>query len=154
MTNDVTLPVEKIILRMKLFDKTLPKPEYKSKGAAAVDLYARLEIKVPAKGIGYIPLNIALQLPEDHWAMISARSSLHKRGLMLVNGVGVGDYDYRGPNDEYLAAVFNFTDADVIIEKSERVAQLIVMHRKPVNIELADDFDAPDRGGFGSTGKI
>lgn len=144
---------KKIVLGMKLFDKTLPKPEYKSKGAAAIDLYARVETKIPAKSIGYIPLNIALQLPENHWALLSARSSLHKRGLMLANGIGVGDYDYRGPGDEYKAAVYNFTDLEVIIEKAERVVQLIVMYREPVKIVLSDDFDAPDRGGFGSTGK-
>ena len=143
-----------IVLPIKLFDKALPIPEYKSKGAAAVDLYARVETKIPAKGVGYIPLNIALQLPENHWALLSARSSLHKRGLMLANGIGVGDYDYRGPNDEYLAAVFNFTDSEVTIEKAERVVQLVVMNREPVHIELTDDFDDPDRGGFGSTGKI
>lgn len=145
---------KKIVLGMKLFDKTLPKPEYKSKGAAAIDLYARVETKIPARSIGYIPLNIALQLPENHWALLSARSSLHKRGLMLANGIGVGDYDYRGPNDEYKAAVYNFTDSQVIIEKSERIVQLIVMHREPVKIVLMKDFDSPDRGGFGSTGKI
>ncbi|MCB9813581.1 MAG: dUTP diphosphatase [Pseudomonadales bacterium] len=143
----------KIKLVMKLFDKSLPKPEYKTKGAAAIDLYARVETKVPKKAIGYIPLNIALQLPENHWALLSARSSLHKRGLMLANGIGVGDYDYRGPNDEYLAAVYNFTDEDVIIEKAERVIQLIVMHREPVRVIITDNFEDPDRGGFGSTGK-
>lgn len=140
-------------IKIKLFDKTLPKPEYKSKGAAAVDLYARVKTVIPAHKIGYIPLNIALQLPENHWALISARSSLHKRGLMLANGVGVGDYDYRGPNDEYIAAVYNFTDQEVIIEQAERVVQLIVMHREPVEIILEEEFDAPDRGGFGSTGR-
>ncbi|MBP7700736.1 dUTP diphosphatase [Candidatus Woesebacteria bacterium] len=150
----MTNSTDNITLKVKLFDKSLPKPEYKTKGAAAVDLYARLETKIPAKSVGYIPLNIALQLPENHWAMISARSSLHKRGLILANGVGVGDYDYRGPNDEYLAAVYNFTDQDVLIEKAERVVQLIVMYREPVKIEISDDFDDPDRGGFGSTGKI
>jgi len=154
MTNDKGESTKKITLRMKLFDKKLPIPEYKSEGAAAVDLYARVETKIPAKGIGYIPLNIALQLPENHWALISARSSLHKRGLMIANGIGVGDYDYRGPNDEYLVAVYNFTDTEVVIEEAERVAQLIVMSREPVEIVLADDFDAPNRGGFGSTGKI
>jgi len=147
------MPNKKIVLKIKLFDKTLPKPEYKSKGAAAIDLYARTQTSIPAKQIGYIPLNIALQLPENHWALISARSSLHKRGLMLANGIGVGDYDYRGPNDEYMAAVYNFTESQVVIEKAERVVQLVVMHREPVKVVLEDDFSDPDRGGFGSTGR-
>ena len=72
---------------------------------------------------------------------------------MLANGIGVGDYDYRGPNDEYLAAVYNFTDKDVVIEKAERIVQMIVMHRESVEIQIEDDFDTEDRGGFGSTGR-
>ncbi|HCC84751.1 MAG TPA: dUTP diphosphatase, partial [Candidatus Pacebacteria bacterium] len=89
-------------IKLKLFDPTLPMPAYKTTGAAAMDLYARVEVVIPAHKVGYVPLNIALQLPPDHWAQISARSSLHKKGLILANGIGVGDYDYRGDGDEYL----------------------------------------------------
>lgn len=143
---------------LKQFDPSLPKPEYKTAGAAALDLYAREETKIEAGSVGYVPLNIALQLPENHWALLSARSSLHKRGLMLANGIGVGDYDYRGPNDEYLAALYNFTNKDVVVEKAERIVQLIVMNREPVELELVSGFDksnpeTKDRGGFGSTGR-
>ncbi len=84
------------LVGIKRFDTTLPLPEYKTGGAAAIDLYARETTVIPARGIGYVPLNIALQLPENTWALLAARSSLHKKGLMLANGIGVGDYDYRG----------------------------------------------------------
>lgn len=144
---------QQIVVRYKQFDTDLPKPEYKTAGAAALDLYAREETVIPAGGVGYVPLNVALQLPENHWALLSARSSLHKRGLMLANGIGVGDYDYRGPNDEYLAALYNFTNADVTVEKAERIVQLIVMHREPVELQLLAEFETTDRGGFGSTGR-
>lgn len=137
----------------KRFDTTLPIPEYKTAGAAAFDLYARQETKIEPQSIGYIPLNVAIQLPKDHWALLSARSSLHKRGLMLANGIGVGDYDYRGPNDEYMAAVFNFTKKAVVIEKAERVVQLIVLKREVAQLIEQSDFTTQDRGGFGSTGK-
>lgn len=147
-----------ITVVLKLFDKSLPKPEYKTAGAAALDLYARVETNIPARGIGYVPLNIALQIPENHWVLLSARSSLHKRGLMLANGIGVGDYDYRGPNDEYLAPLYNFTDQNVVIEKGERIVQIVVLQREPVTLELVSDFDSQDpqtknRGGFGTTGR-
>lgn len=147
-----------ITVVFKQFDTSLPKPEYKTDGAAALDLYARVETTIPARGIGYVPLNIALQLPKNHWALLAARSSLHKRGLMMANGIGVGDYDYRGPNDEYLAALHNFTDQAVVVEKGERIVQLLVMQREPVQLQLVSDFDVTDpqtkdRGGFGSTGR-
>lgn len=138
---------------IKRFDKTLPLPEYKTAGAAAFDLYARKEITIPAKQVVLVPLNIALQLPVDHWALLSARSSLHKMGLMVANGIGVGDYDYRGDNDEYMAALLNFTDQDVIVKKGDRVVQMIIMSRERVEFEELEHFGTADRGGFGSTGK-
>lgn len=141
-------------VKFKLFDASLPVPEYKTAGAAAFDLYAREEVTIPAHQIGYVPLNIALQLPEGYWALVSARSSLHKRGLMMANGIGVGDYDYRGNNDEYKAALYNFTDQPVTVERGERIVQMIILERELVELQLVGEFsDAVDRGGFGSTGK-
>lgn len=137
---------------VKRFDTSLPLPEYKTKGAAGMDLCAREETTVPAHGIAYVPLNIALQLPEGSWLLMSARSSLHKRGVMMANGIGVGDYDYRGDGDEYKAALFNFTDKDVVIEKAERIVQMIVLERTPIEFVEKTSFETADRGGFGSTG--
>lgn len=140
-------------LSIKRFDKTLPLPEYKTSGAAAFDLYARIEMSIPARSIGYVPLNIAIQLPEDHFALMAARSSLHKRSLMMANGIGIGDYDYRGDNDEYRAALYNFSDKEVKIEKGERLVQMIILPRERVEIIEKDQFDEKDRGGFGTTGR-
>lgn len=138
---------------IKRFDKSLPLPEYKTPGAAAFDLYAREETIIPAHQVGLVPLNIALQLPVDHWALLSARSSLHKMGLMVANGIGVGDYDYRGDGDEYKAALLNFTDQDVVVKKGDRLVQMIIMSRERVEFEELDQFGAENRGGFGSTGQ-
>ncbi len=138
---------------IKRFDKSLPLPEYKTDGAAALDLYAREDATIPPQEVKLVPLNVALQVPEDHWVLVSARSSLHKRGLMMANGIGVGDYDYRGDNDEYLAPLFNFTDQPVKVERGERLVQLMVLSRERVELAEQDLFDTKDRGGFGSTGK-
>lgn len=100
-----------------------------------------------------VPLNIALELPKNHWVLMSARSSLHKRGLMMANGIGVGDEDYCGDNDEYRAALLNYTKEPVTIERGERIVQMIVMQREPVEVEIVEKLEGKDRGGFGSTGK-
>jgi len=84
--------------------------------------------------------------------MMSARSSLHKKGLMLANGIGVGDYDFRGDGDEYKAVVFNFTQKDVIVKKGDRITQMIIMNREKVEFEESESFVEENRGGFGSTG--
>ncbi|MEA2056169.1 MAG: dUTP diphosphatase [Patescibacteria group bacterium] len=140
-------------VKIKRFDKHLPLPEYKTEGAAGFDLYSRLEMKVPAQTIAYIPLNIAMQLPQGYWALLAARSSLHKKGLMLANGIGIGDYDYRGDEDEYKAAVFNFSQDEVVVEKGERIAQMLILPIEKAKFEELSVFETENRGGFGSTGK-
>lgn len=140
-------------IRIKLFDKELPAPEYKSAKAAALDLYARETVTIQPGVVGMVPLNIALELPKNHWVLMSARSSLHKRGLMMANGIGVGDEDYCGDNDEYRAALLNYTKEPVTIERGERIVQMIVMQREPVEVKIVEQLTGKDRGGFGSTGK-
>lgn len=145
--------MKSVTVGIKRFDTTLPLPEYKTAGAAAMDLVARVETEIAPHSVGYVPLNIALELPDGYWALIAARSSLHKRGLLLANGIGVGDHDYRGDNDEYLAALLNFTDKPVVVERGERIAQLLI--QPAIRIDLAEkiSFKSADRGGLGSTGR-
>jgi len=139
-------------LKIKRFDQDLPLPEYKTDQAAALDLYARIDVVISPKSIGYVPLNIALELPKDHWALLAARSSLHKKGLMMANGIGVGDEDFCGDNDEYQAVLFNFTNQEVVVKKGERITQLIILSREKVEIEEVVELGNKDRGGIGSTG--
>lgn len=145
--------MKSVTVGIKRFDTSLPLPEYKTAGAAAMDLVARVETEIAPHSVGYVPLNIALELPDGYWALIAARSSLHKRGLLLANGIGVGDHDYRGDNDEYLAALLNFTDKPVVVERGERIAQLLI--QPAIRIDLAEkiSFKSADRGGLGSTGR-
>lgn len=141
-------------ITLKQFDPSLPLPAYKTEGAAAFDLYARIEVIIPAHQVGYVPLNIALQMSDEYWAQVSARSSLHKRGLLLANGIGIGDSDYRGNEDEYVAALLNFTDQSVKIERGERVVQMMILQRERVEFEVVDTFaTSQNRGGFGTTGR-
>ena len=142
------------ILKLKRFDPTLPLPEYKTLGAAGLDLMARVAVEIAPQTVGYVPLNTALELPEGYFALLAARSSLHKKGLMLANGIGVGDYDYRGENDEYVAALYNFTPQIVAISKGERLVQLLVVPVARVKIVEKQIFRGQNRGGFGSTGQI
>jgi dUTP pyrophosphatase len=137
---------------IKRFDKTLPLPEYKTAGAAAFDLYARVEATIPAGTVKRVPLNIALQLPKNHFALMSARSSLHKKNLLMANGIGIGDFDYRGDDDEYQAALYNFGKKAVTVERGERVVQMIILEREPVKFTEKPQFETKNRGGFGSTG--
>lgn len=142
----------KLVLGIKRFDASLPLPEYKSSGAAGLDLIARLDVSIEPQSVGYVPLNIALELPEGYFALLAARSSLHKKGLMLANGVGVGDYDYRGDSDEYIAALYNFSSELVEVKRGDRLVQLLILPTAKVEIVEKSTFESQNRGGFGSTG--
>jgi len=140
-------------LKLKLFDATLPLPAYQTKGAAGFDLYSRESVTIPPHQVKKVPLNVAVELPPGYWALVAARSSLYKKGVSLANGIGVGDADYCGDNDEYHAALLNFTDQPQAIERGERIVQMIIMPMTQVEIESVEHLGNQDRGGFGSTGK-
>jgi len=140
-------------IKIKRFDKSIPLPAYKTEGAACLDLYSRTEVKIPPHTVGYIPLNIALSIPKGYWVMIAARGSTHKMGIMPVHGIGIGDWDYRGDNDEYLFPALNFTDKEVVIEKGTRMAQMMISKVEKVEMTEVDKLEDKDRGGFGSTGR-
>ena len=140
-------------IRIKRFDKSLPLPEYKTSGAAAFDLTARISLEIPSRKVGYIPLNIACETPEGYFLLLAARSSTHKKGLILVNGIGIGDPDFTGDEDEYVAAYLNFTDNAVQIEAGERIAQGMFVKFKKAEWEEVDSLGNKIRGGFGSTGE-
>jgi dUTP pyrophosphatase len=140
-------------IKIKRFDKNLPLPQYKTAGAAGFDLSAREKTTIKPRAIGYVPLNVAVETPRDHFFVLAVRSSTHKMGLMPANGIGIGDSDFRGDEDEYKIALLNFTNKPVTVEKGTRIAQgLIVKHIK-ANWQEVDKLISKTRGGFGSTGK-
>lgn len=140
-------------VKIKRVDTSLPLPKYKTGGAAAMDCSVRENTTIPADSVGMVPLNIIVRPPKGHFTLLAARSSLHKHGLFLANGVGIIDEDYSGNGDELKAAVYNFTDAPVEVRKGERIVQVIVLPFDRVEWEEVDNMGMQTRGGFGSTGK-
>ena len=142
----------KKIIKVKRFDKEIPLPEYKTKGAAAFDLYARISVEIPPKEFKYVPLNVAVETPPGYFLLLVARSSTHKKGIWMANGVGIGDPDFSGDNDEYSAVYYNFSDMPVKIEKGERIAQGLIIKREAVAWQEVPEMKNKTRGGWGTTG--
>ncbi len=140
-------------LAIDLVDKTLPLPSYQTPGSVAFDLYSRLPIKIPPWQVTLVPLNVIIKIPKGYFLMIASRSSLAlKKNLILANGVGVIDQDYHGEKDEIKAAVINFSQKEVVIEKGERIAQgLLVKIAKVEKFIHLNKIKSKSRGGFGST---
>jgi dUTP pyrophosphatase len=140
-------------IKIKRIDKELALPKTHTDRAAAFDLYTRETTKIPARGIGYVPLNNVVATPDGYFLMLASRSGLHKRGLMLANGIGIVDPDFSGDNDEIKGALYNFTDADVVVEKGDRLIQGCFIKVNEWSFEEVEKMPEKNRGGFGTTGK-
>jgi dUTP pyrophosphatase len=139
-------------VKIKRFDRSLPLPGYQSAGAACVDLYARLDVTIAPGQVGYVPLNVALEIPEGCWVLVAARGSTHRHGLLPVQGIGIGDWDFRGDGDEYRFAFYNFTAAPVTVARGTRIAQMLVLRYEPIEFEEVEQLRPENRGSYGSTG--
>ena len=139
-------------IKIKRFDKDLPLPKRQTEGAAAFDLTAREAVTIAPGAVGYVPLNVAIETPPDHFLLIAARSGTHKKGIMMANGLGIIDPDYSGNEDEIKAVYFNFSASPVAIEKGERIAQGTFVKISHPEWEELDEMPNKTRGGFGTTG--
>lgn len=142
-------------VKIKILRNNVSLPKYATVGAAALDLVCAAEepVTVPAGKRVLIPTGIAISLPENTVAIVSARSGLsYKKGITASNGIGVIDSDYRG---EIFFSAANISDKDYTVEPGERVAQMMIMPVLAANFIPCDTLDETERGegGFGSTGK-
>jgi len=138
-------------IKIKRIDKTLPLPDYHTAGAAAFDLYARVETTVAPGALERIPTNIIVAIPEGYMLLIKDRSSCaKKKGLFCT--VGYIDHDYCGENDEILLQVYNFTDRPTTVERGERIGQAAFVPISQAQWEETDKMSDKSRGGFGTTG--
>ena len=119
-----------------------------------IDLRAAETILIVKGEFKYIPLGVAMQLPEGYEAIVTPRSSLFKRrGIIMTNSIGIMDESYCGDNDEWKFPA-NAT-RDTLIPKGERICQFrIVKHQPEIKFEMVDTLGNPDRGGYGSTGAM
>mgnify|MGYP003683094059 CR=1 FL=1 len=84
---------------------------------------------------------------------LRARSSIDKTPLILCNGIGTIDCDYRG---EILASVRNLSREPYLVVQGTRLFQLTFPRLQPFSVGIVDELDSTERGtgGFGSTGTI
>ncbi|MBI4389207.1 MAG: dUTP diphosphatase [Nitrospinae bacterium] len=124
-------------------------PVYAHPGDAGADLRSAVDDIVPARGRKLIPTGIRIALPPGHVGLVWPRSGLAvNRGI--DSGAGVIDSQYRG---EIKVLLFNHTDADFIINRGDRIAQLLVQKAETVEFIQVRELDDTPRGenGFGST---
>ena len=131
-------------------------PTQGSSQAAGWDLYALEETIVKRNTSSMIKTGLAIAIPLGWEGQIRCRSSLGKKGMIMPNGIGTIDSDYRG--ELMVLATWIGQGDEFVVQKGERVAQLL-FSRVPRVKFVERDFDqlgTTDRGtgGFGSSGKF
>ncbi len=140
------------VVKVKKLVEDAVLPKYGTEFSAGADLVnAGGDVVVESGKTVIIHTGIAMEIPAGLVGLVYARSGLAtKRNLAPANKVGVIDSDYRG---EIMVALHNHGTETQVVEKGERVAQIVIAPY--VTATFVDgDLDETERGagGFGSTG--
>ena len=132
-------------------------PAYETLGSAGMDLRAALPeaepLKLASGARAIVPTGLSFAIPLGYEVQIRPRSGLAaKHGLTCLNTPGTIDSDYRG---EVKVILINLGDKDFVIERGERIAQMVLAPVTRVAWEEVAILDETSRGtgGFGSTGR-
>src|SRR5574344_482778 len=144
-----------MILKIERLAANKNLPEYKTEGAAGMDLCAAIEEPMEFKPLErkLVPTGIKIELEQGYEAQVRPRSGLSiKHGMSLINCIGTIDEDYRG---EICVPMVNLSNETYTIQPKERIAQMIISKVEQAKIEVATELSETNRGegGFGSTGK-
>lgn len=140
-------------VKIKKLNTNAKVPTRGSEEAAGYDLYSNSDVEIRPEGTIKVNTSIAMEIPKGYFGAIYARSGLAtKEGLRPANCVGVIDSDYRG---EIIVALHNDSNIVRVVEKGERIAQIVIMPYLSVEFEEVGNLDETKRGngGFGSTDK-
>jgi len=143
------------VLKIERLENNRILPEYKTDGAAGMDLCAAISEPVTLKPLErkLIPTGLKIELEHGYEAQIRPRSGLSiKHGITLINCVGTIDEDYRG---EVCVPVVNISNEEYTITPDERIAQMVIARVEQAKLEVVTELTSTARGegGFGSTGK-
>ena len=131
-------------------DAEIPTYAHGADEDAGLDLRS-VERVVLSPGVAQgVPTGLAIELPPRHEAQVRPRSGLALKHSITVN-FGTIDPGYRG---EIKVVMFNLGRADYVVEKGDRIAQLIVSPYDAVEWDESDlGTSARGAGGFGSSGR-
>ena len=153
----VTSDMEQISLTVQFarLDDRAILPTQGSALAAGWDMYALEDTVVPKGSSVLIRTGWAAAIPKGWEGQLRCRSSLGKKGMIMPNGIGTIDADYRG---ELMVLATWIGEGDSFsINSGERVAQMLFAPVPKVTLieTTLDKLNETERGdgGFGSSGK-
>jgi dUTP pyrophosphatase len=138
-------------LKIKKLNPEAKLPSYAHPGDVGLDLFSleRYELQPGERRIFF--LGFALEFPNGFAVLVKDKGSLPKNGGIHTMG-GVYDAGYRG---EYNVNLINLGQEPYLIEKGDKIAQLVIMPVEIATLEEVEEMSESSRGDgrFGSTGR-
>jgi dUTP pyrophosphatase len=132
-------------------DAYLPEYAHGPQEDAGLDLRAVERVVLSPGAAQAVPTGIAIELAPGFEAQVRPRSGMALKHSITVN-FGTIDPGYRG---EIRVVMFNLSQGDYVIEKGDRIAQLVVARYESVEWQEGGELGESQRGagGFGSSGR-
>ena len=127
-------------------------PMQANPGDAGMDLYSIEEAEIPAGEAKLIKTGLQIELPQGTEAQIRPRSGLAlKHSVTVLNSPGTIDEGYRG---EIGVILINHGKETFIVEKSMRIAQMVIQFVPSIQLKEVNELSQSIRGtsGFGASG--
>lgn len=121
-------------------------------GDAGLDLYSIEEVVILAGEAKLIKTGLQIELPKGTEAQIRPRSGLAlKHSVTVLNSPGTIDEGYRG---EIGVILINHGKESFIVEKSMRIAQMVIQFVPSIQLQEVNELSQTVRGtaGFGASG--
>jgi len=148
------LSVVVAVQRVRRGSDPLPLPEYKTAGAAGLDVMADNQepLLIRPGERARVPTGLRMEIPEGFEAQIRPRSGLAAQyGITLLNAPGTIDSDYRG---EIEIILVNLGTEEYTVRRGDRIAQMVFAPVASVVWRETQELSLSKRGagGFGHTG--
>lgn len=144
-------------IRYKKLHPGVKVPTQQTNGAAGYDIHAWIEhdnsVFIHPGDSHVFQTGLAFELSKWLYVEVLIRSSLaFKHSIILTNGVGIIDSDYRG---EVMIKLTNLGVNTYIVNSGDRIAQMMVKRVESIFFEEVNELSETERnhGGFGSTGR-
>lgn len=130
-------------------------PTYATDGSNGLDLTCTTVVIHPE--YAEVRTGIAVEVPKGYVGLLFPRSSVSTKNLVMANGVGVIDSDYRGELmlrfkvlDQASRGPFKYSS---LYQQGDKCAQLLLVECPKLEIKEVESLDETVRGsgGFGST---
>ncbi len=137
-------------IKIKKLHQDAVVPRYAKEHDAGMDFYASESLVLQPGERRLVSTGIAMAIPSGYVGLIWDKSGIAtKHGLKTM--AGVIDAGYRG---EIRILVHNLGNEEFVVEKGNKVAQMLIQPVEQREVMEVEKLDSTDRGegGFGSTG--